>query len=45
MMFCIYPIVAKHFEMFFGDMDNEFLNEVQKQEMVSVTVLLSSCLV
>jgi hypothetical protein len=28
MMFCIYPIVAKHFEMFFGDMDNEFLNEV-----------------
>ena len=31
MMFCIYPIVAKHFEMFFGDMDNEFLNEVQSR--------------
>ena len=31
MMFCIYPIVAKHFEMFFEDMDNEFLNEVQSR--------------
>ena len=30
-MFCIYPIVAKHFEMFFGDVDNKFLNEVQSR--------------
>lgn len=28
MMFCIYPIVAEHFEMFFGDMDNQFFDEV-----------------
>ena len=31
MMFGIYPIVAKHFKMFFGDVDNEFLNEVQSR--------------
>ena len=42
MMFCIYPIVAEHFEMFFGDMDNQFFDEAG---MVSVTVLSSSCLV
>ena len=31
MMFCIYSIVAKHFEMFFGDVDNKFLDEVQSR--------------
>ena len=32
MMFCIYPIVAKHFEMFFRDVDNQFLDEVQSRD-------------
>ena len=32
MMFCIYPIVAEHFEMFFGDMDNQFFDEVQSRD-------------
>ena len=31
MMFCIYPIVAKHFEMFFRDVDNQFFDEVQSR--------------
>ena len=31
MMFGIYPIVAKHFEMFFGYVDNKFLNEDQSR--------------
>ena len=35
MMFCIYPIVAKHFEMFFGDVDNQFLDEVQSRNSFS----------
>ena len=32
MMFCIYPIVAEHFEMFFGDVYNQFLDEVQSRD-------------
>ena len=32
MMFCIYPIVAEHFEKFFGDMDNQFFDEVQSRD-------------
>ena len=35
MMFCIYPIVAKHFEMFFRDVDNQFLDEVQSRNSFS----------
>ena len=34
-MFCIYPIVAKHFEMFFRDVDNQFLDEVQSRNSFS----------
>ena len=30
-MFYIYPIVAEHFEMFFGDVYNQFLDEVQSR--------------
>ena len=32
MMFCIYPIVAEHFEMFFRDVYNQFLDEVQNRD-------------
>lgn len=32
MMFCVYPIVAKHFEMFFWDVDDQFFNEVQSMD-------------
>ena len=35
MMFCVYPIVAKHFEMFFRDVDNQFLDEVQSRNSFS----------
>ena len=31
MMLCIYPIVAEHLEMFFGDVDNQFFDEVQSR--------------
>ena len=34
-MFCIYHIVAKHFEMFFRDVDNQFLDEVQSRNSFS----------
>jgi len=34
-MFFIYPIVAKHFEMFFRDVDNQFLDEVQSRNSFS----------
>ena len=34
-LFCIYPIVAKHFEMFFRDVDNQFLDEVQSRNSFS----------
>ena len=29
------PIVAKHFEMFFRDVDNQFLDEVQSRNSFS----------
>ena len=32
MMFCVYPIVAKHFKMFFWDVDDQFFNEVQSMD-------------
>ncbi len=32
MMLCIYPIVAEHLEMFFGDVDNKFFYEVQSRD-------------
>ena len=41
MMFCVYPIVAKHFEMFFGDVDDQFLNEVQSRNGFSNKHILS----
>ena len=34
-LFCIYPIVAKHFEMVFRDVDNQFLDEVQSRNSFS----------
>ncbi len=40
MMFGIYPIVAKHFKMFFGDVDNEFLNEVQSRNGFSNSIIV-----
>lgn len=32
MMLCIYPIVAEHLEMFFGDVDNKLFYEVQGRD-------------
>ena len=34
-LFCIYAVVAKHFEMFFRDVDNQFLDEVQSRNSFS----------
>ena len=40
MMFCIYPIVAKPFEMFFRDVDNQFFDEVQSRNGFSNSLVV-----
>ena len=40
MMFCIYPLVAKHFEMFFRDVDNQFFDEVQSRNGFSNSLVV-----
>lgn len=46
MMFCINPIVAKHLEMFFWDVDYKFLNENQSRNRFSNGFMIfMSCVV